>query len=201
MLSKERSYTGGEITDPEIVDKLPQTYRDLLQQVNGCILFNGGLHIRGAVVSPPWHSVRVAWLGEIALHRLFPAIKQQDIPFGQDCFVDQFVLREGAVHRLQAETGDIENLAMDLEAFLLHAQEAPVEFLSLHPLQQFHSAGGELKPGELLSVYPPFCTKESSRGVSLKAISASDRIGFLADFARQISHLPEGTKVQIKSSK
>jgi hypothetical protein len=58
-----------------------------------------------------------------------------------------------------------------------------------------------LKPGELLSVYPPFCTKESAAGVSLKAISASDRIGFLADFAKQISQLPEGTKVEIKISK
>jgi hypothetical protein len=201
MLSNERSYAGGEITDSEIVEKLPQPYRHLLQQVNGCVLFNGGLHIRGAVVSPPWHSLRVAWFGDIALHRLFPAIRQQDIPFAQDCFGDQFVLREGVVHRLQAETGDIENRAMGLEAFLLRAQEAPGEFLSLHPLQQFRNAGGELKPGELLSVYPPFCTKESAAGVSLRAISASDRIGFLADFARQISHLPEGTKVEIKISK
>jgi hypothetical protein len=201
MLSGERSYTGSEITDPEIVEKLPQGYRDLLQQVNGCILFNGGLHIRGAVVSPPWHSLRVAWFGDNALHRLFPAIQQQDVPFGQDCFGDQFFLRDGVVHRLQAETGDIEILAMDLGSFLLRAREAPVEFLSLHPLQQFRGAGGELKPGELLSVYPPFCTKESAAGVSLRAISASDRIGFLADFARQISRLPDGTRVQIKVSK
>ena len=201
MLSNERSYVGGEITDSEIVEKLPQTYWDLLQQVNGYILFNGGLHIRGAVVSPSWHSLRVAWFGETALHRLFPAIKQQDIPFGQDCFGDQFVLRDGSVHRLQAETGTIESLAMDLETFLLRAQDAPVEFLSLQLLRQFRREGGELKPGELLSVYPPFCTKESGRGISLRAISASDRIGFLADFANQISHLSEGTRVRIKTSK
>lgn len=68
-------------------------------------------------------------------------------------------------------------------------------------LVQFRREGGELKPGELLSVYPPFCTKESGRGISLRAISASDRIGFLADFANQISHLSEGTRVRIKTSK
>lgn len=161
MLSNERSYVGGEITDSEIFEKLPQTNRDVLQQVTGCILFNGGLHIRGAVVSPSWHSLQVAWAGETALHRSFPAIKQQDIPFGQDCFGDQFVLRGGSVHRLQAETGEIESLAMNLETFLLRAQEAPVEFLSLQPLRRFRREGGELKPGELLSVYLPFCTKES----------------------------------------
>ncbi|HEY6971644.1 MAG TPA: hypothetical protein VJA94_20705 [Candidatus Angelobacter sp.] len=201
MFSSQCSYAGGEITDTAIVEKLPQSYRNLLQQVNGCILFDGGLHIRGAVVSPRWHSLRVAWFGETALHRLFPAIKQHDIPFGQDCQGDQFVLRDAVVHRLQAETGDVKNLAMDLETFLRFAHEAPVEFLSLQPLQRFRREGGELKPGELLSVYPPFCTKESAAGVSLKAIPASDRIAFLADFAGQLSRLSHGTKVKIKTSK
>ena len=87
MIFNERSYIGGEITDSEIVEKLPQTYWDLLQQqVNGCILFNGGLHIRGAAVSPSWHSLRVAVVGEPPCIACSPEIKQQDIPFGQDCF-------------------------------------------------------------------------------------------------------------------
>lgn len=200
MLFKEYSYTGGEITDLEILERLPRVYRELLSQVNGCILFHGGLHIRGAVVSPSWHSLRNAWFNEAALHHLFPAIQQQDVPFGQDCLGDQFILRDHVVHQLQAETGDLRTLAMDLETFLMRAREAPVEFLSLQPLQQFRREGGELKPGELLSVYPPFCTKEAARGVSLKAIPALERIAFLADFAKQISDVPDGAKVRFEGS-
>jgi hypothetical protein len=89
---------------------------------------------------------------------------------------------------------------MDLESFLRRALEAPLEFLGLHPLFRFQNDGGTLQPGELLSVYPPFCTKESAQGVSLRAIPALERISFLVDFAKQIAYLPEGTKIRMKTN-
>jgi hypothetical protein len=193
-----QSFAGSDITDTEILQRLPEDFRQLLTQVNGCVLFDGGFHVRGAVVSPEWHSLRKAWIGESSLHRLFPAVEEADVPFGQDCFGDQFLLRSGIVHQLQAEIGELESVDMDLETFLNSVQEKPVDFLSLQSLQRFRDEGGELKPGELLSVYPPFCTKETARGVSLKAIPALERISFLADFAKQIAGLQEGTKMKMK---
>lgn len=187
MEQVEATYIGAEITDEEILDGIPEDYRRLLSQTNGFILFAGGLHLRGAVWSPEWHSLRKVWLGDSALHKLFPAISESDVPFAQDCLGDQFVLRAGVVHKLDAEIGEVESMGMKLESFLNHARENPVEFLSLQPLLQFMSEGGELRPGQLLSVYPPFVTKESADGVSLRAVSMFDRIGFLADFARQIA--------------
>ena len=73
----------------------------------------------------------------------------------------------------------------------------PVEFLLLQPLLQYQDEGGTLKPGELLSVYPPFCTEESANGVSIEATPMLDRIRFLADFAMQIADVPNGGKVEI----
>src|SRR6266446_5473413 len=40
-----------------------------------------------------------------ALHRLFPALNPFDLPFGQDCTGDRFILRDGVVHRLSGEAG------------------------------------------------------------------------------------------------
>jgi hypothetical protein len=40
-------YIGPEVTDQEILDRLPADYRNFLGQVNGCDLLDGGLHIRG----------------------------------------------------------------------------------------------------------------------------------------------------------
>jgi hypothetical protein len=191
-------YIGSEITDPEMLNQVPEDYRRLLQQVNGSILFDGGLHIRGAVLTPEWHSLRKVWVGDFALHKLFPAIENTDVPFAQDCLGDQFLLRENVVHKLDAESGEIESLRMDLETFLNRSQENPVEFLSLQPLLQFLREGGEMKPGQLLSVYPPYITKESANGVSLRAILMFDRIGFLANFARQIAGIPDGAKLESK---
>lgn len=192
------SYLGSAITDSDILEKLPSDYRELLNQANGFILFKGGLHVRGAVLEPDWHSLRHAWYGESSLHELFSAVEETDVPFGEDCVGDQFLLRRGDVYRLEAETGTVARLAMDIEAFLSRALEAPLEFLGLHPLLRFQHDGSTLEPGKLLSVYPPFCTKESAQGVSLRAIPALERISFLAYFAKQIGNLPEGTKVNIK---
>jgi hypothetical protein len=190
-------FTSPEITDPEILDGIPADLRRYLLQGNGAILFDGGLHIRGAVISPEWHSLRHVWLGDFALHKLFPALDEADIPFAQDCLGDQYLIREGVVHRLEAESGDLENLAVDFDGFLSQATRDPVEYLTLQPLLQFHSEGGELNPGQLLSAYPPFITKESGQGVRLRAISMFDRIGFLADFARQIAGVADGEKVRL----
>ena len=184
-------YVGSEITDVEILAKVPEEYRRLLSETNGFVLFDGGLHVRGAVLSPEWHSLRKVWSGDFALYKLFPAIEETDIPFAQDCLGDQFVLRDGVVHKLDAEVGEIDSLEVDLQTFLQQAQENPVEYLSLEPLLQFMSEGGKLQLGQLLSVYPPFIAEESADGVSLKAISMFDRIGFLADFARQVASLSE----------
>jgi hypothetical protein len=197
MEQSKRTYIGAEITDTDILNRLPESHRRLLEAENGFILFDGGLHVRGAVLSPEWHSLRKVWFGDLALHELFHAITETDVPFAQDCLGDQFVLRSNLVYKLDAETGSLESLGMDLEAFLDFARENPVEFLSLQPLQQFQLEGGELKPGQLLSVYPPFIFEESAKSVSLRAISMFDRIGFLADFASQVVGLPKGTKVRI----
>ena len=189
MEQSKPAYVGSEITDPEILERIPEDYRRILEQTNGFILFDGGLHVRGAVLTPQWHSLRTVWLGDSALHELFPAINESDVPFAQDCLGDQFVLRTGVVHKLDAEIGEVESLRMNLESFLSRAEDDPVNFLSLQPLLQFMSEGGRLEPGQLLSVYPPFIAKESADGVSLRAISMFDRIGFLADFARQIANI------------
>lgn len=192
------TYIGSEITAIEMLEIVPGGYQRLLRQMNGCILFDGGLQIRGVVLTPEWHSLRKIWLGEFALHNLFSAIEKTDVPFAQDCLGDQFLLRENVVHKLAAEIGEVESLKMDLETFISRAQDNPVEFLSLQPLRQFLSTGGELKQGQLLNAYPPFITKESANGVSLRAVSMFDRIKFLSDFSRQISGIPDGAKVEFK---
>src|ERR1044072_6284487 len=137
MAQSKPTYIGSEITDAEILDKVPEDYRRLLSRTNGFILFDGGLHVRGAVLAPEWHSLRKVWLGDFALYKLFPAIGESDVPFAQDCLGRQFLLRDDTVHKLDAEIGEIESLRMDLETFLNRAQENPVEFLSLQPLWQF----------------------------------------------------------------
>lgn len=191
------SFVGPTLTDRQSVSKLPAALGSLLLSTNGFIAFNGGLHVRGICDSPDWHSLHRVWNGDHAISRLYPAIPTDDIPFAEDFLGDQFLLRDGLAVRLYGETGQTEEMGMDLEVFLSSAFRDPEGFLSLSLLKEFNNEGVLLRPGELLNVYPPLCTKEAERGVSLKAIPALERIGFLADFARQITNISDGTSVRI----
>jgi hypothetical protein len=111
---------------------------------------------------------------------------------------DQFLLRDGIVLRLSAETGSLESLAIGVADFFTKAHEAPLEFLQMHPLLQYESEGGRLAPGELLAAYPPFFVQQAAEGVSLRAISTEERRRFLADVARQVRDVPDGAFIQFE---
>jgi hypothetical protein len=191
------TFVGPPLDDGEILAQIPANLAGLLQQLNGFIQFHGGLHIRGACRQPFWHSLRDAWIGVQAFHSLYPAVHPEDIPFAEDCLGDQFLLRDGRVLRLAAETGELEALDLSLAEFFHAVQADPIDFLSLQPLLRFQRDGGTLEPGQLLAAYPPFCTEEAADGVDLAAISADERRRFLADFAAQIRDVPEGGKIVV----
>jgi hypothetical protein len=191
------SFVGPPPDDSLVLARLPRDYTGFLQSVNGCVIYDGGLHIRGACDYPDWHSLRRFWTGDDRLSTIYSEVKVDDVPFAQDCFGDQFLLRSTSVFRLHGETGELEDLALGWREFFAAAAANPIEFLSLQLLKRFRSEGGFLEPGQLLSVYPPLCTQESADGVSLKSISTSERIRFLADFAAQIAGLPDGSKIQM----
>jgi len=185
-------------SEASIATHLPSYLRSLLEQLNGFVQFGGGLHVRGVCAEPHWHNLERVMVGELALHIHYPQLLPSDIPFAQDCVADQFILRDGAVLKLHSETGDIEKLGLKLYEFFASAQEGPVEFLGMQPLIQYHHEGGKLLPGQVLSVYPPFCTKESANGVSLKAISAEEALRFLFEFSRHVASLSDGSSVSVK---
>ena len=190
------TFRGPEIDDEPLLTSLPANLQALLRSMNGFVQYHGGLHVRGACTNPAWHSLRAALEGEFALHSLYEQVRSDDIPFGQDSVGDQFLLRSGAVHRLLAETGELEFTAPGLRSFFEAVDADPVAFLRMHPLLRLHEDGGALQPGELIHAYPPFCTKEAAKGVSLRAIPANQVISFHAAMAAQLPKDGEQFKVE-----
>ncbi len=182
--------------DSESLGTTPADLASLLLRVNGCVLFDGGLHIRGTVRDPQWHSLAAAWKGDGAFTGRYGSVESSDIPFAQDCVGDQFLLRNGKVHRLSAETDETLDLDLGLGAFLEAALADPVEFLQLAPLTQLRNNGGELLPGQLVNVAPPYCVKHEGT-YSFRAIPASDQLAYLADLAAEIRRLPDGANITI----
>lgn len=198
MKIEHTNFNGPAIDDRELLGKLPKELAKLLEQINGFIQYHGGFHVRGACLAPAWHSLRDAWIGKNAFHLLYPDVTPEDIPFAEDCMGDQFLLRDGTVWHLLAETGELESLEASFTEFMQNVEDDPGEHLGLHPLLQFQREGGHLQPGQLLTAWPPFCLEEAEDGVALKAIPSAERRAFLADFARQIRELPDGEKIKLE---
>jgi len=186
--------------DQDIESLLPDNLLSLLKQMNGFIQFGGGLHVRGLCKEPEWHSLRTAMFSETAIYKLYPAVEKSDVPFAQDCVADQYILRGRTVYKLYAETGELECLDFGLGSFLSAVSSDPVEFLGLEPLLQIQEQGQSIEPGQVIHVYPPFCTEEAKNGVSLKPVSNTEALTFLSDFSKQINKVGNSEKIEVRVS-
>ncbi len=191
MLPSGITFSGPAIDDPGLLDDLPAELRLLLQERNGFIIHHGALHVRGVCVDPQWHSLRQTWKGKNSFQQLYPVVLPTDIPFAQDCVGDQFLLRNGEVWRLLAETGEAEQVSPNLQTFFSEVEKDPEEFLNFSPKMK-------LEPGQLIHAYPPFCVKESGKGTSLRPCPAHEVILFHAELAQQISKIPDGDQLRIQ---
>ena len=192
------TYRGAALDDVDILDRLPTELQQLLAQRNGFVAFRGGLHVRGACTEPRWHSLRAALEGPERFAARFRTIKPDDVPFAQDVFGDQFVLRAGRVLKLDSYADTLEPVAEGVADFLMKVQADPIGLLSLGHLAQFEGTGETLRPGELLMEWPPFVVEGSEKGVSLRRIPALERLEFLADIAKQLRGVADGTRVEFK---
>lgn len=192
------TYQGPKLETPEPLEGLPDALFEILWQVNGFVAYAGGLHVRGVVDQPEWHSLEHYRSGEMALHQLFSGIEETDLPFGQDFLGNQFFLRGDDVWKLRADTGEIQSMRVDLPHFLEAARKDPVEYLELHLLAQFSESVGLLEPGSLVHTIPPLCMSREQNKLALKPAPVANTISFLAHFARQIEDVPEGAEVNLQ---
>jgi hypothetical protein len=185
------THCGPSVDDFELLHELPEELASVLREINGFILFDGALHVRGAARDPAWHSLRHAMASEDAFAFLYPSVSRTDIPFAQDCMGDQFLLREGRVLSLRAETGEVEEVSRTLDDFWDAIKYDAQEFLNFDPNRR-------LQPGQLLHAYPPLCTQEAASGVSLRPAPALELIRHHANFAKFLQSFPEGTSFDVK---
>jgi hypothetical protein len=191
-------YTGGELTDLVSFARLPSYLQAFLREQNGVVAYFGGLHIRGCVTEPSWHSLAEAWQSKSAFWRTYDTVVENDIPFAQDCVGNQFLLRGDAVLFLDTETGELADLEVDFKHFLFGAEKFPMDALGMDPLRSFQLRGGVLEPGQLLSVFPPLCIQTAQQQPQIKPQIAGTRLAWLADLYRQIKNLPDGQRLNLK---
>lgn len=192
------TFQGPPLEDPNVLQGLPPELFEVLWQVNGFVAYAGGLHVRGFVEEPSWHSFAHYHSGEMALQNIYSQVREYDLPFGQDFLGNQFLLRDSEVFRLRADTGEVTSLRVDLARFFDATKADPVEYLSLELLAVFHEQHGILEPGQLVHTMPPLCLKRPDKKLAMKAVDADNAIAYSANFAKQISEAPDGTEVKLE---
>lgn len=142
-------WRGAPLDDVALLETLPPELAQVLAQRNGFVAWRGGLHLRGACTAPAWHALRAALDGPAALSRVCPELRPGDLPFAESGLGEQYVLRERAVWRFSPGSA-LEPSGWGVGEFLDRAIREPVETLRLDPLLDWLTAGGTLRPGELL---------------------------------------------------
>lgn len=171
----------------------------LLRHRDGFYAFEGALHIRslhGNALEPgivQWNSVEL-WrqhYAEMATGCLF---------FAEDIFGNQFCLRGGSVLTFDAETGALEPLATDMEAWaetILDDYGLWTGHRLAHEWQEIH---GPLQAGLRLVPKLPFVLGGEYDASNLYAMNAVESMRYRADIALQIRDAPDGTAVMLKAA-
>lgn len=88
MHFSHETFAGPPIDDEALLASLPEELQTVLRDQNGCVAYRGGLHLRGAVTAPDWHSLRAAWQGRESFAALYPEVEEDDIPFAEEACGD-----------------------------------------------------------------------------------------------------------------
>jgi hypothetical protein len=207
-------FSGPPLSDEPILSRLPAELATALRERNGCVAWQGVVHVRGACREPGWHSLRAASEGPDGFPNLYPELEPGDIAFAEEALGDQFILRDGRVLRLNSETGEVTATASTddtdngrddtddrsgIEQWFRALLADPATILGYEPTQALEAVGGKLDPGQLISVYPPFAISAESVAREFKPVAALTRRGWLAGLAAKMRGLPDGTEVEIKA--
>jgi len=173
-----------------------QELAELLRHKNGFFAFESALHVfpvgtvREGYDIQRWNSDDLwrAEYGDMARGLLF---------FAEDIFGEQFCIREGRVGRFNPETGEVEEVAQDLEAWaalLLEDYEAETGYPLAHDWQRAH---GRLRQDQRLIPKIPFVAGGAYAIENLYAQDVVKGMQARANLARQIQNLPDGAQVRL----
>lgn len=186
------------ISDTITFEAMPFEIQQLLRNMNGVTLLDGGLTFYNCTRENVWNALVYAIAGENALYKTYDQLRANDIPFAIDSFGDQYLLRDGQVHHLFAESGALENMDISLFDFIDKVSTDTVEFLNLHPHVRLRQQDKKLGENQLYSVYPPFMM-QSEKERAFKAIDAKELIDYQKRLYIQWRDIPDGVNVRIET--
>ena len=117
--------------------------------------------------------------------------------FAEDIFAEPFVIKDGVVWRFSPETEDMTPMGASLETWaqLIHEDDAAEAGYGF--AVNWKAEHGTVPLGRRLAPKIPFVGGGEYAVSNFYACDPVERLHFNAELARQIRHMPDGTKIQL----
>ena len=170
----------------------------LLEQKNGFYAFESALHVFPFAPQNDCASQEVMrWNTYSTWKHAYPDVVRGTFCFAEDLFGYQYCIFKGEISRFDPETGFIETVCRTFEEWA-ELIATDTDFQTGYPLAlAWKAKRGLLQAGKRLLPIYPFTTKQGAYELShLYAGDALEGMLSRAEFARQISKLPDGGQVR-----
>jgi hypothetical protein len=171
---------------------------EFLTAKNGFYAFENALHVLPASGSTAttdlerWNDVGL-WKG------LYSDPRSDFTFFAEDVFANQFGFSQGVIYRFEPETGEVLQMAGDLEEWAEKViNDCNVE--TGYPLaKRWRELHGPLPAGMRLFPKTPFVLGGDYDIDNVFALETIEGLSYLADICRQIEALPDGSQVRLRT--
>lgn len=171
---------------------------ELLQRRNGFWAFEQALHIFPAATHPINDYDLISWNSNNLWKNCYEDMSEGLIFFGEDIFGSQFAISENCICRFDPETGQVEEIAADLEDWagqIIQEYEVETGYPIANSWQQIY---GSLPPKHRLVPKIPFVLGGEYVLENLYLANAVEGMKVRANLALQIRDLPDGSSIEFK---
>lgn len=185
------------VVDLDVSGRLGGQIRSLLRLRNGFYAFESALHVFPACRSGRHMTVRQwnspdLWLAEYA------DLAEGAFFFAEDAFGNQFCIHDGRVCSFDAETGELSELADDVELWAGRVLEERNILTGYPLLHEWQKRNGAMPVGRRLMPKIPFVLGGDYSLTNLYSLGAISAMKSRGNLARQLKDFPDGTRVEFR---
>lgn len=191
-----RSQSVVDFTDADGLGSLGRQIKALLRARNGFYAFESALHVFPAGPAGGTELTLRQWNSPNLWRFEYGELVEGAFFFAEDAFGNQFCAREDCIYSFEAETGELNVLADDLEEWARRVLKE-YDMLTGYPLlRQWQEKNGALPAGMRLMPKIPFVLGGEYSLANLYPLGAVSAMRSRGNLARQIKDLPDGTQVE-----
>jgi hypothetical protein len=186
-----------DFVDGDAIGSISAQLKSLLRLRNGFYAFESALHVFPSTSSRPEMTLR-RWNSSTLWRFEYGELAEGILFFAEDAFGNQFCLHEGCICCFDAETGELNVLANDLEKWASRLL-AEYRVLTGYPLlHEWQEKNGPLQMGRRLMPKIPFVLGGEYALANLYSLATVSAMKSRGNLARQLKGVPDGARVEFR---